>query len=531
MTSITRTFGAALFLGAMLLFLLEPAFGRLVLPRLGGAPAVWNTCLVFFQLTLLAGYLYAWASARWLGARAQVGLHAVLAVAALSVLPIRILPGWAPPADSTPIPWLLGVLGASIGLPFLVVSTTAPVLQHWFSRTDHPDADDPYFLYQASNLGSMAGLIAYPLAVEPYLGLRAQGLAWSVGYVLFVGLVAVCALWAARRPRPAAGRAEPAAPATRAGRTGRASRPSQTPAAAVPAPVAAPGWRQLAWWVLLAAVPSSLLLGVTTTLSTDVAVVPLLWVFPLLLYLATFVVAFARTPRIGLKAATIAHPLIVLPAVVVIALEANEPPWFILPLHLAAFTVMALVCHLRLAEERPHADHLTLFYLCLSIGGAVGGLFNALVAPVVFTVPFEYPLAIIAASLVKPYRDVSADRARFHGLDVLGPVVLGAVVIVLVIAGRSISENFIRVEWLLVIGLPAFVCFTFSARPVRFGLVVAILLLTGLLHAGTFGRASDIERSFFGVHKVFTDTAANLRLLFHGNTMHGVQSQIGRAHV
>lgn len=500
MTRPTGPFASALFLGALLLFLLQPLFGRLVLPALGGAPAVWNTCLVFFQLTLLAGYLYAWAAARWLQPRAQIVLHAALVLAALAVLPIRILPAWAPPTAASPVPWLLGVLALSIGLPFFVLSTTSPILQHWFSRTDHPDARDPYFLYRASNLGSMAGLLAYPLAVEPWLGLRAQGFAWSAVYLVFVALLAACAVIVVRRPAPA-----------------------QPPDPRTPVFVGI-GWRTALWWITLAAIPSSLLLGVTTTLSTDVAVVPLLWVAPLVLYLATFVVAFSRRPIVSQRAATIALPLLVVPVAVLMIAQATEPVGVVVPFHLAAFTVMALVCHSRLASERPPASGLTAFYLCLAIGGALGGLFNALVAPAVFPLPFEYPLAIAAACLVKPYRDADATTARPDWRDVIYPATLAAGMLALMAAARLLGDAHVKLQWLMGIGVPAFVSFALSARPIRFGLAVAVLFAGSLAMPNQFGTVADIERSFFGVHRVYTDGSRNLRVLFHGSTMHGVQS-------
>ncbi len=498
MTRPTGPFASALFLGALLLFLLQPLFARLVLPTLGGAPAVWNTCLVFFQLTLLAGYLYAWASARWLQPLAQIALHAALTLAALAVLPIRILPAWAPPAAASPIPWLLGVLTLSIGLPFFVLSTTSPMLQHWFSRTDHPDAPDPYFLYRASNLGSMAGLLAYPMAVEPWLGLGAQGIAWTALYVIFVLLLSACAVMVVRRPAPAP-KPDPGAPA-----------------------FAGLDWRTALWWITLAAIPSSLLLGVTTTLSTDVAVVPLLWVAPLLLYLGTFVVAFSRRPLVSERAATIALPLLVVPVAVLMIAQATEPVGLVVPFHLAAFTVMAVVCHSRLASERPPASGLTVFYLCLAIGGALGGLFNALVAPVVFPLPFEYPLAIAAACLVKPYRDAGATRPVWR--DVLYPAALAAGMLALMAAAHLLGDAHVKWQWLVGIGVPAFVCFAWSARPIRFGLSVAVLFAGSLALPHQFGTVVDIERSFFGIHRVYTDASRNLRVLFHGSTMHGVQS-------
>ncbi len=525
-------FGVALFLGAMLLFLLEPLFGRLVLPRLGGAPSVWNTCLVFFQITLLAGYLYAWASARFLAPRTQVWVHGGLVIVALAVLPVRIVPEWAPSAGAGPVLWLLGVMTVSIGLPFLVVSTTAPILQHWFSRTDHPDAADPYFLYQASNLGSMAGLIAYPLLLEPWFGLRAQGMVWSAGYVLFGGLLAACGLALKRRGRThgaaavaqAPGRVS--SPASAGGRPAR-HRPDADGRRAAPDTLRQPdvvGWRQIAWWITLAAIPSSLLLGVTTVLSTDVAVVPLLWVAPLLIYLATFVVAFARRPVVPLGLANAAFPMLVLPVVIVLIVRTVEPVWLVLPLHLLAFAVMALVCHSRLAAERPHADHLTLFYLCLSIGGALGGLFNALAAPLLFKVPLEYPIALVAASLVKPYRQTRPDRAHMIRPDILWPVALGIAAVALTFAARRLGPAFARFELLFTLGVPAFVCFVFAPRPVRFGLGVAAIFLASLARPSEFGAVLDVERSFFGVHRVYNDVPNGLRLLFHGSTMHGVQS-------
>jgi hypothetical protein len=220
----------------------------------------------------------------------------------------------------------------------------------------------------------------------------------------------------------------------------------------------------------------------------------------------------------------VALPLVVLPVVIVAIVRANEPVWLVLPLHLLAFAVLALVCHSRLASERPPAEHLTLFYLCLSIGGALGGLFNALVAPVVFPLPIEYPLAIVAASLVKPYRDTPAAQTRVSRADVFLPLGLAAAAVGLTLLARGLKLDSAKVELLLALGIPAFVVFAFSSRPIRFGLGVGALFLASLARPDDFGRVVDVERSFFGVHRVYTDTTKNLRLLFHGGTMHGVQS-------
>ena len=520
MRVVTTIFTVSLFAGSMLLFLLEPMIGRLVLPELGGAPAVWNTCLVFFQVTLLLGYLYAWAATRWLSLRAQLAVHAALLVAAFVVLPIRINPSWLPPAESNPIPWLLGVLALSIGLPFFVVSTTAPVLQHWFSNTEHPDAHDPYFLYRASNLGSMIGLLGYPFVVEPWLGVKAQGIAWSAGYVALVGLALACAaqLW----KHPIIQRKSAASsPESRVPRRGPGSGVGVK--AGMPPPEA-PGWPQLARWIALSAVPASLLLGVTTALSTDVAVVPLLWVVPLLLYLFTFVLAFAPKPWIPTRVLTVALPLLVLPLLLAITLRTTDPPWAIVPLHLAGFTIAALLCHQQLAEERPPASHLTLFYLCLSVGGAIGGLFNALAAPLIFRMPFEYPLALAAAGLLKPYRYASRARARASAADVWLPALVGLGAFgALELFGREGSS--LRTLAIPVgLALPIFVCYVVSARPIRFGLGMAAFVVATMLQPDPTGQLVDVERSFFGVHRVAVDTPNQLRLLFHGNTLHGAQS-------
>lgn len=521
-SALTVLFAITLGLASLLLFLLEPMFARMVLPLLGGAPAVWNTCLVFFQVTLLLGYLYAWASSRWLGRRAQVALHLTLLAAAAVVLPVRIVPGWAPPAEAGPIPWLLGILTLSIGLPFFMASTSAPLLQHWFAQTDHPDAQDPYFLYQSSNLGSLAALLAYPLIVEPWLGLRQQSIVWTAGYAMFGVMVALCAWSLLRTPK-----SSPSSPGAPDAQT---SPPEQKPASGrrrrKPARERSEskGRIPVVRWILLAAVPSSLLLGVTTYLSTDVAVVPLLWVVPLALYLLTFIAAFARTPWVPERVSTAALPVLILPLVVVLVLRMAEPAWLIVPLHLTAFAVAALVCHGQLASERPHASRLTLFYLCLSIGGALGGLFNALVAPLIFELPIEYPLALVAAALLKPYRGIAPAKHRPDTRDVLFPLLLGlAVAVAYVLVGRA-GESLARIEVPLALGLPAFVCYLFSPRPVRFGLGIAALLAASTLRPDAAGSVVELDRSFYGVHRVMNDPVNNLRLLFHGNTLHGVQS-------
>src|SRR2546426_3790590 len=328
-------YATTIFLTASLLFVVQPMFARMVLPLLGGSPAVWNACLVFYQAALLAGYLYAHATTSWLGVRRQAALHVGLVLLPLLFLPIGIPWGWPPPAAASPIPWLLALLAVAVGLPFFVVSTTSPLLQKWFAGTGHPSAGDPYFLYAASNLGSMLGLLGYPVLLEPRLRLSEQSRLWSGGYLLLLALTLACAVLLWRSPVPVPALADPS-PGRSTGLTAR---------------------RRLRW-VLLALVPSSLMLSVTTFISADVEAIPLLWVIPLAIYLLTFVLVFARRPLVPHVLMVRALPIALLALVVVLAKRANQPLVPIMGLHLAVFFVAAMVCHGELARDRPAPPHL-----------------------------------------------------------------------------------------------------------------------------------------------------------------------------
>jgi hypothetical protein len=467
-------FAVTLFVSAFLLFLVQPMIGKMIIPRLGGTPQVWNTCMVFFQMALLAGYAYTHAVSSRLKLRQQLIVHGLLLLVPFLILlpfgPFNISTGivgeWTPPPGGNPIPSTLALLTVVVGLPFFVVSTSAPLLQRWFANTGHPAAKDPYFLYGASNLGSMLGLLAYPLIVEASLHLRgfrtvdghmetvfwSQPWVWTFGYILLVGLFLACVglVWNAPPsvhlagvgadsapppeplpapvPAPQPTTAITAQPPATAARTtairkgskqrGRVvSRPTLRPAAAA-APVRAPAidtrrldvvtWGRRLRWVLLAAVPSSLMLGITTFMSTDVSAIPLFWVIPLALYLLSFILVFSRWPVTWTgqphTAMTIAQVLFVL-AFIFICLLTHEvsPIWRSIALCLLAFFLTAMVCHGELARDRPGTRHLTEFYLWLSVGGMLGGMLNALIAPVLFNGLVELPLAIALACLLRPY--------------------------------------------------------------------------------------------------------------------------------
>src|SRR5712692_5523226 len=359
--------------------MVEPMVGKMVLPILGGAPAVWTTCLLFFQIALLVGYLYAHLLSRSLAPRRAAWLHLTLLALAAATLPVA-LPTEATAPEASPVRWLLVALVAAVGAPFVLVAATGPLLQSWFAELDHPDAADPYFLYAASNLGSFAGLLAYPFLLEPFVSLRPQRFAWSVGYFALAAVIAVAGTLVRR-----AGPAHRPAPAARNQRAPGAG-----------AGVGAPAWR----WLLLAFVPSSLLLAVTTHVTTDVAAVPLLWVLPLALYLLSFVITFARRPLIPVAIAGRWLPLGVLLCVSAQLWATGGPLWLTLLLDYGLLFLAAVLCHGELARLRPPASRLTEFYLWVALGGALGGAFNAVVAPHVFTSVAEYPLAVAAVALL-----------------------------------------------------------------------------------------------------------------------------------
>ena len=502
------TYAVTIFLSATLLFLVQPMFARMVLPLLGGAPAVWNTAMVFYQAALLAGYAYAHAATAWLGLRRQIALHAVVLLLPLLVLPIGVPRGSTPPGQDNPIPWLLAVLVVAVGLPFFVVSTSAPLLQKWFAATGHRAAADPYFLYAASNLGSMLVLLAYPSLVEPYLRLGQQTRVWAAGYALLVLLTFACAALVWR----SLGR--PAGPALAGGSDG------PPPEADAPAPTAGRRLR----WVLLSFVPSSLMLGVTTYLSTDIAAIPLLWVIPLAIYLLTFILVFARRPPISHGIMVEILPIVMLPLVLVLASRATGPLALVLPVHPLALFVVAMVCHGELARDRPATRHLTEFYLWMSVGGVLGGIFTALAAPLVFTTVLEYPLTLVLGCLLVRRPKAAPDRPVQRLLDVALPValaLLGAGLVTLVQAGGPETA---RGYMGLVFGLLVLVCFAFSRRPIRFGLGIAAVLLAATLYRGEEGRLLYAERSFFGINRVTLDDTGRYHFLMHGTTLHGMQA-------
>src|SRR5215210_2835051 len=406
-------FSATIFVSASLLFLIEPMFAKFVLPSFGGTPAVWPGSMMFFQAALLLSYLYVHATTSWLGARRQAVLHLVLVLLPLLVLPVAVpAEEWAPGAQSNPLLYLLGLLAVAIGLPFFAIAATNPLIQRWLAETEHPAARDPYFLYRASNLGSVIGLLGYPLVVERELTLETQGWMWSIGYGLLIVLVfgSAVMLWRSAPAPTAREEGETAEEEPLAGDpvSGGGSSQSADPSLGGPPAAEESGgltlMRRLRW-IGLTFVPSSLMLGVTAFITTDITPIPLLWVIPLSLYLFSFVIVFSpsqRMPDLVHKAMVMALPVAMALLVVTVLVEMRDPYWLLIVLHLLGFFVVAMVLHGEVARDRPAARHLTEFYLWVAVGGVLGGIFNALIAPVAFDTVVEYPLAIVLACLLMP---------------------------------------------------------------------------------------------------------------------------------
>lgn len=479
-------YATTIFLSAALLFFLEPMFSKMVLPLLGGSAAVWSVAMVVFQGLLLAGYLYAHFLNRYLAPRSAVIVHLALLAAGAIFLPIAVRgQSGVPPANGISF-WLIGVFLGSLGLPCFALSANAPLLQAWFVRCDARVASKVYFLYRASNLGSFAILLSYPFAIEPNIGLAAQSRLWSGIYALLALAIAVCGLFVLRAQK---------------------SRDvAVTRAAAV-------GWNDRFQWTALAFIPSGLLVAVTAYIATDVASVPFLWIVPLALYLFTFVLVFTDTPVISHKAILALQPAAVA-LLVVSFLWAGKMPWSIsFAIHLAAFFIAAMVCHGRLYASRPDATQLTQFYVWMSFGGVLGGMFAALLAPHLFTTVAEYPLLVMAALLVRPGIATTKGNEWINDGVFVG-VLCGALAIVFLVSGKSVAV--FAIASMVLAALLAFL----GSKPARLLTLAAVLLLVTNL----YDPAQNVVyrgRSFYGVYKVVDLRDGKFRVLFQGTTTHG----------
>ena len=492
------------FLVAFLLFAVQPMSTKMVLPTLGGTPAVWNTVMFTFQLLLLGGYVYAHLLTHYFKTRTQFLVHGTMALVACTLLPLTITLTTSDALIANPIPYLVAAFLLQVGLPFFVLSATAPLLQSWVSRSAHPMAKSPYVLYSASNLGSFAGLMGYVLLVEPLLTLHDQSGGWSGLYM--IGMLVLLGLGMKLAPNDKA----PTVPsATRGARV---------------------TWAERLLWIGLAFLPSSLNLGVTTYITTDIASIPLLWVIPLSIYLLSYVDAF-RTRPVLVPIFQRTAPILGLAALMLYGFGGYGFTYSYL-FQLLAFTALAFAMHGWLAARQPSPQFLTQFYVCLSVGGALGGVLNGLVAPIVLREALEYPLVLIAASVVAfillQLRDDKTGSAKRHVVMLLQTaalvIVLGAGLYLL--SGASLvaldSQQLIRSA-----GIAALVSLAVYRQYVRavYACAAVACVLVFAVSNGVMGNATLFkDRNFFGMLRVYENPKTNARYLMHDTTMHGVQS-------
>lgn len=570
----------SIFLSAFLLFMVQPMVGRIFLPLVGGAPAAWNTCMFFFQLLLLGGYAYTHLAFARLKSGSQMLLHLIFAVGAALTLPIAYRGGASVPED--PALWLLLQLMLTAGLPFLFLSATSPMLQKWFSLSNHARAANPFFLYAASNCGSLAALLAYPVFIEPNLSLHDQATFWKYGFYLLALLMAGCAVLLRRRSEKQTVTENFSAAPVGAEAGDRAkSAVSETKETAPADPAcdratsAAPGQEQIWCWITAAAVPSSLLLAVTGFLTRDVAPVPLLWVVPLMLYLVTWILAFSewfRLPTRLIRGAAGVGALIFLP---LYFLDGTFGIEIGLPAHLFVLFSFSLLCHRYLAETRPAASELTAFYLWLSVGGVVGGMFNSLLAPLLFSNLTEYPFAMLAGiyflqktgeensvgAKLPADREVSDGPAGQNRLENRRSLFAAAAfslpfaALIYLIFEIPLKTWLLKLAFYLAIdcsegpmqrmitfvtdyqvGVQFWLCLFASGaayfmfiREVRIRQVAFFALVMLLLFVGRVGKKDPVifhSRNFFGTKEVIATHRGTLHQLVHGDTIHGAQSYI-----
>lgn len=500
-------FAATLFTSAFLIFAVQPMASKMLLPMLGGSPSVWNTAMVFFQAMLLAGYAYAHLIARFIPLKIQAVLHISLLLLFTLVLPLSLPATIQPPEQGGQAGWQLGIMLASIGGPFFVLAASAPLFQHWFSASGHPDAENPYHLYAVSNIGSMLSLLSYPVLIEPFLGLHEQTLVWAGGYGLLILLTALCA-WLVRggtKPLPPLATGEDRLPLT---------------------------WMQRLVWIVLSFIPSSLMLGVTTIITTDLASAPFLWILPLTIYLITFIIAFSKKPLISLGVARELSTYII--ALVILALMVSGFIAMITPMiviQLVAFFLCAQLCHSELARARPTPSHLTEYFLLISLGGVLGGIFNALIAPNIFLVPMEYSVALAMVGFVVWIGSVSVPYIS-GAFNAIGDKnrdkkILGVNLLTIAIGlGICIATYMVEGSSYKLFGAVVIFVFLMMMAQNRFVFAVTACAALLMFQPGMWSNSKkllDLDRNYFGVLKVFAYKDAHY--FYHGTTLHGAQYQ------
>ena len=485
-------FTLAIFTSAFLLFSIQPMFTKMILPQLGGSPGVWSVAMVFFQAVLLLGYLYAHLSTRYLSPRTAICVHVGLLLVTFVALPISIASGLGkPPAEGQAF-WLIGVFTFSVGLPFFAVAGNGPLLQAWFARTQHKDAGNPYFLYAASNLGSFAALLLYPLIFETTLRLSQQTVGWSAGFVVLALLIMT------------------------SGYIMRMTSANRHADLILRKSVAGPKKTLIGEYIWLSFIPSALLVAVTAHISTDIAPAPFLWVIPLALYLLTFVLIFRDQPLVPTK--IVDHLVPILAGLVILSKVIPLNILLNCAIHFGFFFTAALMYHQRLYNRRPPVEHLTQFYLWMSFGGVLGGIFSGLLAPYIFNRILEYPILIGLVMFAHP-DVVRASRQELVKkiLPILGLGLIGAAGIYLFRDHEFINSN--EYSKYLAAVMSIVIVALYINQLARAALIIVALIALEVSPPGILN--ASYERSFFGVHKVFLMENGEFRVLSHGTTLHG----------
>ncbi len=500
-------YATTLLVSAALLFSVQPLFAKMILPKLGGSPSVWAVAMCFFQAALLAGYCYAHALNRWAPVRYAGAIHLVLCLAAAAALPFA-LPAWAEaPPEGDAYLWLVGVLAVGVGLPFFAVSANAPLLQAWFARSGHPHAHDPYFLYGASNLGSLTALLSYPVLIEPLLGVADQRLAWAAGFGVLTVLLALCSMLVIASQSRQSWIGAP----TSIGLPVEARRARVTMA-------------ERSAWVGLAFIPSALLVAFTTHITTDIASAPFLWVIPLATFLGTFVIVFRDTPLIPHRFVLLAHPVLVALSLLLVVVPSIAGELGAAAIGFATFVITTLVCHRVLYEARPSSEKLTEFYLFMSLGGVLGGVFAALIAPQLFSTVLEYPLLVLAGLAARPdlLRGLKSsderETAGMIGLAIAVPMLAVAAVAAFGVELGVITQV-LAVTTLFVAAVALVILRNRGVSQMAVGVAAAIVVILSQSHLSPY----IAERSFFGVSKIGVSPSGEHRIYMHGSTVHGAE--------
>lgn len=545
-------FSVTLFLSAFLLFGVQLMVAKMILPILGGSPSVWNTCMFFFQATLLLGYGYSHLATRWWRVPRHAIFHSILLFIPLAFLPIAFQKTEAGSEIAHPILAVLAWLTLGVGIPFFVVSTSAPLVQKWFAQTPHPDGEDPYFLYAASNFGSLLGVLSYPLIIEPNFSLDRQSFLWTIAYGLLVIVTIGCATFVWKL----GGDREKAITSARSH--------EDFPETFLTPPIT----QHKIQWVFLSFLPSSLMLGVTTYITTDIASIPLLWAVPLAIYLLSFILTFSRKPfQLNRTLISIA-PLFFSGTIALENIKILLPVGILLFAHWGSLFLASCVLHGELAKSRPHPEYLTEFYFWISLGGVLGGLFNSIVAPWIFPRLVEYPLIIgfVLLLLRDPWQEDRSSKPEIEDLEALNrevkqakienpdldvsewvsanilshyssrnrprkrtlfsftlPISLGLLIGNFFLGFQLNLGNSSFIAWLFTLGLFGAIGYAFSLYPWRWlvGFVFIILLNQFALPTS---QVIYTDRNFFGVNQVLYNATENYHAFVHGTTLHGKQS-------